>query len=186
MKKTILVIGGIIVLVLLLAGAAFVGGALVNGQGLQLPNGQTINFGFGTGMAQSCDVTRVISPELPGPPMMRRAVLVRRQGNSLFIGVPLRNVAAVGPGGTLSQADSFDGPIVEVVVTHDTRVYQDVTFQNYSGACGQIQQVLAPGSLHDITDSATFLVWGQRNGDRIIASRLVYDLPPVTKSGADK
>ena len=176
MKQNILVIGGVIVLVLLLTGAAFVGGGLMNGQVLQLPNGQTLDFGLASHNAKGCDVSRVVAPELPGPPMMRRAVLVRRQDNSLFIGVPLRNVAAVDPSGTVSQTDGFDGPVVEVVVTHETKVYQDVTFQNYSGACGQIQQVLAPGSLDDTTDSTTFLVWGQRNGDRIIASHLVYDL----------
>jgi hypothetical protein len=116
---------------------------------------------------------------------MRRASLVRRQNNSLFIGVPLRNVS-VNPRGRVSQSDGFDGPIMEVVVTHDTKVYQDVTFQNYNGTCGQVQQVLAPGNLDEIVDGTTFLVWGKQNGERVIASDLVYELPPVTKPTTGK
>ncbi len=172
MKKTILISGGVVILVLLLAGAAFVGGGLLNGEG----QGFNLPFGFGSNDKQNCDVTRVVAPELPGPPMMRRAVLVRRQGNSIFIGVPQRNLS-VSPNGTASQTNSFDGPIIEVVVTHDTKIYQDVTMQNYSGVCGRVQQILAPGKLDDIAEDATFLVWGQRNGNRVIASHLVYELP---------
>ncbi len=117
--------------------------------------------------------------------MMRRAELVRRQNNSLFIGVPLRNVA-VSPGGAVSQTNGFDGPVVEVVVNRDTRLYQDVTFRNYNGPCGQVQQVLAPGSLDDVVDGTTFLVWGEQSGERITSNILVYELPPLTKPGAGK
>ncbi len=46
---------------------------------------------------------------------MRRGDLVKRENNSIFIGVPLRNVA-INPGGTISQTTGFDGPVVEVVV----------------------------------------------------------------------
>jgi hypothetical protein len=117
--------------------------------------------------------------------MMRRATLVRRQDNSLFIDVPERNVS-VKPNGTVSQTDSFDDPVIEVVVTHDTKVYQDVTFQHYNGTCGEIQQVVAPGSLDDIIAGTTFLVWGEQNGERVLATDLVYELPSVTKPGSGK
>ena len=181
MKKCLAVSGGIATLVLLLAVAAFSAGARLSGQGLSLPDGQL--FGFSLGGRGGCtDITRITATQLPGAPMMRRAVLVRRQGNSLFIGGPLRNVSA-GAGGAVSQADGFDGPVVEVVVTHDTRVYQDVTFENYDGQCGQIRQVVRPGSLDDIVDGTTFLVWGQQTGERILASSLVYELPLLTKPG---
>jgi hypothetical protein len=63
-------------------------------------------------------------------------------------GAHFRDVS-VSPNGTVSQTTGFDGPIVEVVVTHDTKIYRDVTFQNYSGASGQVQ-VLAPGG-HDVS-----------------------------------
>ena len=182
-EKRILLVGGVVLL--LLAGAAFVGARLLNGQGLQLPNGQTINFGFASGNAKSCEVSRILAPELPGPPLMRRAVLVRRQDHSLFIGVPVRNVN-VKPNGTVSQTDGFDGPVIEVVITHDTKVYQDVTFQRYSAICGEIQQMVAPGNLDDIVGGTTFLVWGEQNDDRVLATNLVYELPLVTKHGAGK
>ncbi len=186
MKKRILLIGGIVVLVLLLAGAAFVGGGLLSGRGLQPPNGQLVNSSSGGQSAKGCDVSRVPAQELPGPPIMRRGNLVKRENNSIFIGVPLRNVS-INPGGTISQTHGFDGPVVEVVVSHDTKLYRDVTFQNSNGpVCGQVQEVLAPGSLDDIVADTTFLVWGERMGDRVIASNLVYELPLGAKSGVGK
>jgi len=144
-----------------------------------------MNFGFASGNDKSCDVSRILAPELPGPPTMRRAALVRRQDHSLLIGVPVRNVN-IQPNGTVSQADGFDGPVIEVVVTHDTKVYEDVTFQHYSATCGEIQEVVAPGSLDDIVDGATFLVRGEQNGERVLAPNLVYELPCVTKPGPGK
>ncbi len=169
MKRRTLVIIGIIGLVFLLAGAAFIGGQLMNRHGLQLPNGQVNNFGFNTNNSKDCDITRVVAPELPRPPMMGSAVLVRRQNNSPFTGVPLRNVA-VDPNGGVSQTDGFDGPIIEIVVTHDTKVYQDVTFQHYTGGCGQLQQRVASGSLDDIVVGTSLLVR---------ESRTVSELLPV-------
>jgi hypothetical protein len=189
MKKRILIVlnivGGI-ALVFLLAGAAFIGGGLLNGQSLQLPNGQVFNSGSGGHAVTSCDISRVPAKELPGPPIMRRGDLVKRENNSIFVGVPLRNVA-INPGGTISQTTGFDGPVVEVVVAHDTKLYRDVTFQNYHGqVCGQVQEVLAPGTLDDIVADTTFLVWGERVGDRVIASHLVYELPLGAKPGVGK
>ncbi len=186
MKRPTLIALGIVTLVAGLTGAAFVGGGLLSGHDLQFPTGQVINSGFGGQSGQGCDISRVPAKELPGPPIMRRGVLVKRQNNSIFIGVPLRNVA-INPSGTISQTTGFDGPVVEVVVTHNTRLYRDVTFQNYNGQkCGQVQEVLAPGTLHDIDADTTFLVWGERVGDRVIASNLVYELPLGAKSGVGK
>ncbi len=186
MKRPALVAIATVTLVAVLTVAAFLGGRLLSGEGLQLPNGQVIDFGFGGDKSMGCDIQRVPAKELPGPPIMRRGVLVKRQNNSIFIGVPLRNVA-INPSGTISQTTGFDGPVVEVVVTHNTRLYRDVTFQNYNGQkCGQVQEVLAPGTLHDIDADTTFLVWGERVGDRVIASNLVYELPLGAKSGVGK
>jgi hypothetical protein len=51
---------------------------------------------------------------------------------------------------------------------------------------GEIQQVVAPGTLDDIVGGATFLVWGEQNAERVLTTDLVYELPLVKKPGSGK
>jgi len=185
MMKRIIVLAMMGGLVLLLAGAAFLGSRMLRSESLQIPSGMAIPFGFNAGGAGGCDISRIPSPELPGPPMMRRAVLVRQDGNSIFIEVPMRSLS-VDRSGAVIQNASTAGPIVEVVVTHDTKVYQDVTFQRNPPACGQVQEILAPGNLSEITADTTFLVWGRQSGGRVLATDLVYELPVFHKTAAGR
>jgi hypothetical protein len=186
MNNRSLVSGGVALLVVLVAGAVFVTAGMLGGPGVQLPDGRLIGFGFGGASGGGCgDVSRVRAAELPGLPLTRRAVLVGRQGDSLFMGVPLRDVKT-SAGGAAAETTGFDGPVQEVVVNHATKIYQDVTFRDDGGGCGQVKQVLEPGSMEDIVDGTTFLVWGEQKGTRVLASYLVYELPPVSKSWAGR
>ncbi len=151
MKKLIIIVGGIVVLALLLAGAAFVGGRLLNGQG------------FARGPSSDrLDIQP--AKELPQTAADLRGLFDHRQDNSIFVGT-----------------EKFaNGPIVEVVATTQTIIYCDVTSKQFIGRPPQgqkIQQVVEPGSLDEIGQDSAITVWGRKTGDRFIADVLVYTTP---------
>ena len=184
MKKRILVIGGIIESVFLLAGAAYVGGWLLNGQGL---SGTGLNL-----FPDSDGGKRVISlndiqpaKELPQTPADVWGLFDHRQNNSLYVGTGNVTVgASANRSGNVETVADYDGPVVEVVVSSQTTIFQDVTMQQFNGppAEGQkIQQIVEPGSLDEIGESSTLAVWGRKTGDRIIADVLVFEAPAFKK-----
>jgi hypothetical protein len=189
MKKRILIIGGIVVLVVLLAGAAFVGGQLLTGQGLPgLSSGPLVLTGP-NGSQQIRINPGDIQPakELPQTPADVRGVFDHRKDNSLFVGtgVVIRKVQQ-DQSGNVTSSSTYDGPIVEVVVTPQTIVYSDVTNRQFNGQppSGKIQQVVEQGSLDEIGKDSTLRAWGKKTGDRIIADVIVYSLPSVKGSNA--
>jgi hypothetical protein len=189
-KRSLLLIAGGIVLVLLLVGAAFVGGRLVSGQGLALPlqpsGERMITLGQGGQYARTrLDVDP--APELPPSPPDVRGIFQRRADNSLFIGTGQVSVMAQkSQGGVITMTSHYDGPLVEVVITHDTTIYRDVTMKQFDGpppAGKKLQQVLEPGSVDEIGENSMLTVWGDRRGDRITARVLTYSLPAFFRKG---
>ena len=184
MKKPTLIIGGIIVL--LLTGAAYVGGRLLNGQGLPwLSLGGQGFFPGGNSNGVRIDRSDIRpAKELPQTPADVDGIFDHRQDNSIFVGTGNFNVRVqADQSGKVETGSHYDGPLGEVVVTSQTKVYEDVTMQQYNGPPpeGQkIQQVLEPGSLDSIGESSGVTIWGKKTGDRIIADILVY-LSPVFK-----
>ena len=178
-----LLIGGI-VLVVLLVGAAFVGGRLLNAQSPDqgTGGGLTITTGKGGGEARTT-VKLDMEPakELPATPADVRGVFQRRADSSIFIGTGRVSVMAQkSQDGTISMTSNYDGPMVEVVTTHDTTIYCDVTMKQFNGlpSSGQkMQQVVEPGSLDDIGENSMIVVWGERRGERVVATTLVYSPP---------
>jgi hypothetical protein len=168
MKKRILIIGGIVVLVLLLAGAAFVGGQLVNGQGLP---------GLGSsGGGHHPDI--LPAKELPQTPADADGVFDHRQDNSIFVGTGEARIMATRDqsGNIVGFTTSHTGPVAEVVVSPQTKVYRDVTQPRPNE---WVQQVVEPGSLDEVGQYSAITAWGKKTGDRIVADVLVYTLPPV-------
>ncbi len=182
MNKNILITGGIIVLVLLLGGAAFIGARLLNGQGLPVASsgGSGPRIGTGGGPATSLDIQP--AKELPQTSADVRGLFDHRQNNSIFVGTgQVMMSAKKDASGNVQTSASHSGPTVEVVVTTQTIIYKDVTMQQFNGkapAAGQkIQQVVEPGSLDEIGQSSLITVWGKQTGDRYIADVLVYSPP---------
>jgi len=182
MKRRTMVISGIVVLALLLVGAAFVGGQLLSGHGLGAlsPSG-LISALSGGGSSGQFHYDIKPAAALPQTPADVQGLFDHRQDNSVFVGTGKESVTVKpGPGGNQQTASTHDGPTVEVVVTPQTLIYNDVTFKQYSTLppSGQtIQQVLAAGSLDDIGQATLVTVWGKQTGDRVIADVLVY-MPP--------
>ncbi len=183
MKKRILLFGGIALLVLVLAGAAFVGGRLLTGQGLPSLDAGGVHLSIGPGGKTGKSISLDVQPakELPQTEADARGIFDHRQDNSLFIGTGKVSVMVQkGQNGQVTTSSNHSGPLVEVVVTTRTVVYQDVTLQQFNGQppSGQkIQQVVQPGSLDQIGQSSMITAWGKKTGDRIIADVLVYTQP---------
>jgi hypothetical protein len=184
-----LIIGGIVVLVLLLAGVAFVGGRLLNGQGLPgltLGGPQVLNLGNGRQSVRINDSDILPAKELPQTPADVRGIFDHRQDQSIFVGTGNIQMSVMkDQSGQVHTSASHSGPVVEVVVTAQTVIYHDTTMEQFNGPppSGQkIQQVVEPGSLADVGQSSSITVWGRKTGDRYIADVLVYTSPAfITK-----
>ncbi len=183
MKKRILLVAGIALLVLVLAGAAFVGGRLLTGQGLPSLNAGGMHLSIGPGGKTSKSISLDVQParELPQAEADARGIFDHRQDNSFFIGTGKVSVMVQkSQNGQVTTGSNYSGPLVEVVVTTRTIVYQDVTMQQFNGqppSGGKIQQVVEPGSLDEIGQNSMLTAWGKKTGDRIIADVLVYTQP---------
>jgi hypothetical protein len=180
MKKRILIIGGILVFVLLLAGAAFVGGQLVNGHGLSArasSGGLTLFSSQGEEIHNSLHIQP--AKELPQTPADAKGVFDHRQDNSIFVGTgQVHIMVQPDQSGKVQTSSNHDGPTIEVVVTPQTTVYRDVTMKqfNYQPVArgGTVQQVVELGSLDEVGQNSLITAWGKKTGDRIIADVLVY------------
>lgn len=187
MKKPIVLVSGGI-LILLLAGAAFVGARLLNGQRLPfLSGGPIFSLDENGGKNVRINVNDILpAKELPQTPADVRGLFDRRQDNSIFVGTGKVTVGVErDQSGKVETSSHYDGPVVEVVVTSQTKVYKDVTMRQFDGPPpeGQkIQQVLEEGSLDEIGQASLITVWGKKTGDRFIADVLVYTSPEfITK-----
>ena len=185
MKNTIQIAAGVIVLVAVLAGAAFVGAQLL-GQGQPgLSSGPEVFTGPGGGSASriSGSDDRQPAKELPQTPADARGVFDHRQDNIIFVGTGKATFTAQkDQSGQVHISSSHDGPTVQVVVTPQTIVYKDVTLQQYIGKPppnGKVQQVVEPGNLDDLSTASTITAWGKKTGDRIVADVLLYLVPVI-------
>jgi hypothetical protein len=188
-KSSLLKWLGLIVLVVLLAAAAFVGGQLLNPQANPQAGGPGGSGNFGVsgeegGNAERMEVALKVTPaaELPTTQPDAQGLFVRRDDNSLFIGTGDVTIS-MGPDAQSGPTSEFDGPVVEVVVTGETQVYKDVGTPPGPPPEGEteqvIQQEVAEGTIEEIGDTSHVTVWGRKVGDRIIADILVYSEPVI-------
>jgi hypothetical protein len=178
MKKRILTVGGVLVVVFLLAGAAFVSGQLLNRK--STTNGPGL-FAGGEQIFEGI----LPAKELPQTPAEVFGFFDHRQDKSIFIvtgQIPWVVNEPVEPVDPVDPKTLANGPIVEIVVTSQTTIYRDVTSKQFNGPppSGQKpQQVVEPGSLDEIAEYSTITVWGRKTGDRFIADVLVYTPPEI-------
>jgi hypothetical protein len=156
-----------VALVLILGAAAFLGGHYLQ-----------INAPSST----AGDRERTPAPELPTAEPDITGVFVRRQNNSFYIGTGnITGSKKAGPNGAPEISVGYDGPVLEVVVTTNTKIYSDVTAQNIRNRPHDntpIQQIVVPGNLDEMDHNTIVNAWGNKSGDRLIANVLVYNNPP--------
>jgi hypothetical protein len=187
MKGRILIAGGVVLIVALLAGAAFVGARM-----LTAPDETTAATGASGRVMEivtddgSGPVSlRIIiepAPELPDRPSEASGIFLRRQDDSIFVGTGgIELDVEVKDGSEPVISLSSDGPEVEVIVTRDTAIYSDETDIHGDGLTSResgektIQQVIKlADSLDEVGPNTELQVWGERRGDRVVAEVLVY------------
>lgn len=187
MKRTILIAGGVAAVVLLLAGAAFVGVRMLSApdeMASDAGGGRVFEIAIDDGSGPiSLRVRIEPAPELPDRPAEASGIFVRRQDNSIFVGTGAieLDVEVNGNTGESSVSLSHSGPEIEVVVTRDTVIYRDETDMSFgepgSRKSGEmtIQQVIRPiDSLEEIGENTELQIWGEKRGDRVVAQVLVY------------
>ena len=178
-KRTGLIIVGVVVLVAVLAGAAFVGGRLLNNQTAQpTDKGGLVMKGGSGGANVSVQIER--AKELPDAPPDANGLFAERKDNSLFVAIGDKFMVQVDKNGTVNTQTDGNGQQVEIVVTSDTTIYKDATDMvdlKTQPADGKIQQQVAPGSLDEIGPNSIVSAWGEKRGDRVIARVLFYTQP---------
>lgn len=177
MKRSIWLAGGVVALVLLLGGAAFVAGRLLAAPVLTSDNQDALVSGSGdqkSGSAVQVDVKP--AAEMPESPADVSGLFVRREDNNLFVGTG--QLSAVLVDGKWKQY--HDGPVMEIVTTHHTQIYRDNILQKLGGVApsGSVQQVLEPGSVEEMGENTFVMAWGQRRGDRLVAEVVVFSPNP--------
>lgn len=177
-----MIVGGL--LVVFLAAAVFLGARLLkppSAAGSKQGGEMFISSKGGPGGAKSVRLNMTPAKELPQEQPAQAGLFVRREDQSIFIGTGNITIMARKPNGASSPDDvssKYDGPVIEVVINHQTKVYHDVTEMpepdKAKDGVVTAQQVVEPGSLDDIGSNGQVTVWGEKQGDRIVADVLLY------------
>ena len=186
-RRTRLIVG-VVALIVLLAGAAFVGGRLLNQATPQAggPGGMMISGGPGGG-SQRVSVELVPAKELPEAEPAATGLFAERKDNSIFVTLGNKFMVQVEKSGAVNTQTDGNGQQLEIVVTGDTILYKDVTQMGdvqTQPVDGKLQQQVAPGSLDEIGANSMVTAWGERRGDRVIANVLFYSQPMMFKRPA--
>jgi hypothetical protein len=159
-------VGAVLVIVI---GAAFVGGQLLGRKdpGGTLPGGPQF-------------VGRARAPELPVAAADTIGIFSERIDNRVLVNTHVTQFERKRECDTcpVEHHIAAAGPVVEVVVTHDTRLYRNTTDFNSAPVNGKIQETVAPGVIDEIGPNALIEAWGTREGDRLVALTLLYSYLP--------
>lgn len=188
----IALLGGLVVVALLAAGAYTAVRLLADEGGPSRSSGparvmqEVIDTGSGP---VSVLTTFLPAPELPDEPSAAAGIVLSRQDNSVMLGTGNIDVmveAEIDPATgqeSRSVVPRTDGPELEIIIGPDTVLYRDVTdfsadAPNESGE-REVQQVVRPaGSADAIEPQMEMQVWGERRGDRIVATVVVFGPVP--------
>jgi hypothetical protein len=189
-KRILLVLAGLLLLVVLVAGAFTAVRLLATPEAAATSGGgnarvmQSVIAQDG-GAPVSVQTTVLPAPELPDEPTAAAGIFVRRQDNTVVIGTGNIDVEVdveVDPETgeeTTTVTPRTDGPEIEVVITHNTMVYRDVTDFSLDGSMESgereiIQAVQPVETADEIGENMELQVWGESSGDRVIATIVVY------------
>jgi hypothetical protein len=173
-KKLYIILG---LAIFLIGVAAFIAGRMLNGQvgnvGLGGPNAGRVSISLN-------DITP--APELPSTKADITGSFVERKDNTIVVQAVSFGTGVGGVSGE-SPLDANSGIKVEVVVTGETKVYEDVTQfpAPVNGEIYNVQQAAEEGTLDDLNSQTFVSVWGRRSGDRVIAEVIFYMNPQLIK-----
>ena len=132
---------------------------------------------------QMVEMAGEIAAELPDKNPDTAGFVLQREDDTLLIGTgePKISVEMNDDGMPNISINGTEGPAVEVVITRDTRLFEDVTDPTafFSGENDSFQQeVKLIDSLDDVAiNDASLMVWGTKRGERIVADVVVVTPP---------
>ena len=190
MKKTIVIITGLLFLVILLAAGAYTAVQLLTASQAEASSdrsGRVMESVMVENDGSPISVRTMIhpSPDLPAEKSAAFGIFVSREDDNITIGtgnielnVEVDIDAATGQEQT-SIVPQTDGPELEVVISNNTVIYRDITdlaaTQPDESGERQIQQVIRQvDSADDIGENTEIEVWGERRGDRVFATTVVF------------
>lgn len=171
------------VLVVVIAAAAFVGGQLLTG-GVN-PLGR-FSIGGNTMVIRNSEI--IPAPELPKTRPDTQGFLVERKDNTVILQTVSMDIGGGGmvasEGGPITSQSGENGPQVEVVFTNNTIIYRDATEYPtpFTGEKVVVQQEVEKVTLDDLVSDTMLMVWGRKNGDRIIADVILYMRPVIRRA----
>jgi hypothetical protein len=175
MKRSVWITTVAAVLVLLLAGAVSRGRWLIANGALAASHRQieaSHSGGSETIARSAVKLETVPAAEMPGRAPDAAGLFARREDNRLFVGTGALSGVKVQGRWELNH----DGPVIEVVTTHDTLVYRDDTLHQIGDGLpsGPVQQVLTASAVDEIAENSTISAWGERRGERLVAEVIVF------------
>ena len=187
-----IMVGTVVVERFLLAGGAYTGvqllaepeqeTAVASGGGGRVM--QSVQIG-NDGAAVSVQTTILPAAELPDEEAAAFGIVLGRQDDTLTVGtgdlelnVDVDVDASTGQE-TTSVVPSTNGPELEIVLTHNTLLYREVTdivgqMPNQSGEVTIMQEIRPVTDSSQIEAQMEVQVWGERRGDRIVADIVVF------------
>ncbi|MDJ0755422.1 MAG: hypothetical protein QNJ45_17995 [Ardenticatenaceae bacterium] len=188
-QKSIIWIGGLLLL-LVLGGGAYTAVNLLTAapEEAAAPAGARVMESVAiTNDGNPVAVRTTILPaeELPNEAAAAGGIVVSREDNTIVLGtgaIDLNVEVQIDPETgqeTTEAVPSTSGPEIEVVITADTVIYRDITElePNEGSESGEVtiqQQVRPANSADDIAEKMEMQVWGERRGDRIVATTIVF------------
>lgn len=174
-KKLII---GIIIGFVVVAAAAFLGGRLLN-----FKAGPMGFLPGSNGGPVQVSIQRTPAPELPEARADLTGLFLSRKDNTIMVqsmnSMAIKVVKNDSGDTNVSPADGNEGPKVEIVITGQTKIWHDTTQLDSPPSSGEfsVQQTVEEGSIDDLTSQTMIMVWGRKNGDRIIADVIAYSNP---------
>jgi hypothetical protein len=182
-RKTLFVIGGFVVVLLLAAGGVTAVRLLSAQTQAEQEDGagvQVFEDVMDDGSGNPVTVKTIVQPaaELPDESASGAGVITRNGDSSIFIGTGSTSVNVVIENGEPTVATDFSGPELEAVLTRDTVFYRDETDLtldfSQSGERVIQQKVRAVERPLTFPAGGSITVWGEKRGDRIVATVVVF------------
>lgn len=167
--------GGVVILFLLLA-AAFVGGKLFAQDTTAMAgpaDTQPIVKEIGE-LAQMVELPQMESAaEQPARAPEAKGLFIGRTDDTLTLGTG-NIIAMISTEPDAVPEFSYDGIEIDVVMTNQTKLFADVT--EYTLGQTAVEQKLEKlENLDDLQENAFMNVWGQRDGNRIVAETIIIE-----------
>lgn len=187
-KKKVWIGIAILAAVLVLAGTAFLGARLLAPQG-QVRGGPgggagpriSMRQAGGGGMAAETSLNVQNAPEIPQRAPDMNGAVTEVKNNSLMVSDVESVMVRMDENGQSDTDIEYRGTAAEVVVTKETQIYFDTTFQNMDPMKDvpkegeTILQTVEPASFSEIGPQSMVSVWGYKRGDRLMAEVILVN-----------